>query len=40
MIKFECLKNEQLLERYKLVKIKIVKGSCDNIKITTPEDVR
>ena len=32
--------NAQLIERYSNVPIKVVKGSYDNIKITTPEDIK
>jgi 2-C-methyl-D-erythritol 4-phosphate cytidylyltransferase len=37
---FKATDDAQLIERYSNVPIKVVKGSYDNIKITTPEDVR
>lgn len=40
MIKCECLRNAQFIDRYSNMPIKVVKFSYDNIKITTPEGVR
>ena len=37
---FKATDDAQLIERYSHVPIRVVKGSYDNIKITTPEDVR
>ena len=37
---FKATDDAQLIERYSNVPIKVVKGSYDNIKITTPEDIK
>jgi 2-C-methyl-D-erythritol 4-phosphate cytidylyltransferase len=37
---FKATDDAQLIERYSNVPIRVVKGSYDNLKITTPEDVK